>query len=285
MTAIQRASGRAPSYDGAASHDAPPAAGPEIEHFAGNPGLGLMALRIQSGALHKKDLESRVAQEAQQREELRHEQQEAEAAAREAEESSDRWGTVVMVAKVTAIAASVAAAVLTGGSSLVVAAAIIGGCARAGGVVAEKCGASPGLCTGLEIGGAALTLGAAGAGALAEAGGQAAGQVSEKAAEKAAEKATLATTRAALQATAGGATATQGYGTIRQGRAEGQVLDHNATALEARHQSDEALTHQQNSLDALRRQAAADRQSTATVIQTDQRHAAALTQLLSSMRG
>jgi DNA-binding protein H-NS len=278
MTSIQRVNGARSSYDGVASQEAAPAAAEiDVEAFANNPGLGLMALRIQSGAVHKKDLETRVGQEAQQRDELRKEQREAEAAAKEAQESSNKWGNVIMVAKVAAIAASVAASVVTGGSSLVIAAAIIGGCASVGGVVAEKCGASSKLCMGLEIGGAALSLGATAGSALGVGASQAAAQASASAAGS--------TARAILQGAGGAATATQGGAMIGKGHADGQVLDHNADALQARNGSEDSVAQQKDDLARLQRQATSDRQSTEAAIQERHQHAAAITQMLSSMRG
>ncbi len=274
MTSIQRVSSQLRSYEGAVSQDSAPAH-EEVEAFAGNPGLGLLALRIQSGMVHKKALEGNVAQEAQKQEELRKEQQEAEAEAKEAQESSNKWGTVIMVAKVTAIAASVAASVVTGGSSLMIAAAIVGGCLSTGGIVAEKCGASPALCKGLEYGGMALSMGAA-------AGASLGGQAAEQAATQTAGQATA---RASLQGVSGGATVTEGGGMYGKGKADEKVLDHNADALVARNGSEDALTQQKDDLDHLQHQATIDRQSVEAAIQTDRQHLASMTQLLSSMRG
>jgi trimeric autotransporter adhesin len=136
----------------------------------------VVSLATQLAALHQEHRDAQIEAgedcvdiETTERKYRRDEQVQAEQEAKEEAEDAAFWGDVTSVAKCVAAAASVAGAAFTGGSSLVVAAALIGGGLTVTSEIASKAGADKSVCNGLAIAGAACSLVAGGATALASA--------------------------------------------------------------------------------------------------------------------
>jgi hypothetical protein len=170
----------------------------------------------------------------------RERQLEAEQRAAEEAQESSFWDDVAGIAKDVAVVGSVAAAAFTGGSSLIVAATIIGGAATVGSDVARRLGADDKLCTGLEIGGAVLSLGAGAGSAIFDVAPAAVSQAS----------ATLGLIGKEVGA---GATLVQGAATYKEKAAESNETNYQADATTASNAVKHAQTRIDDSISSMQR--------------------------------
>jgi hypothetical protein len=170
----------------------------------------------------------------------RERQFEAEQRAAEEARESSFWDDVGGIAKDVAVVGSVAAAAFTGGSSLIVAATLIGGAATVGSDVARRLGADDKLCTGLEIGGAALSLGAGAGGAIFDVAPAAVSQTS----------ATVGLIDKGVEA---GATLVQGGASYKEKAAQSDETNYQADAKTASDAVKDAQTRIDDSISAMQR--------------------------------
>lgn len=127
----------------------------------GSISMQLAALREEQRAATLDIAENDIAVETQEKEYQREKQIEAQRRAQKEAEKAGFWEDVASVAKCVAVAGSVAGAAFTGGSSLVVAGAIMGGGLTIGGEVLKRTDViGDDVATGLQIAGAAVSLGA-----------------------------------------------------------------------------------------------------------------------------
>jgi hypothetical protein len=213
----------------------------------------LMMLEARKAEGSKSAAQSRIDVDSNRQKWAQEKMRQAQIEAREAESNGSSWdsftSTLSTVAEVASVAAAVAT-VATGGAGLPAYLALAGATMSLSASVGRQAGWDPKLCTGLAVGGCALSLGSGVAGATS---GAKAAEASETAAGGASKSGAFTARDVAkgCRVVAGSSTAASGGTTMVAGHYHQQGANHAADALQSRQDASRYDTAQKDHIDRL----------------------------------